>query len=325
MRDYKPARKKKSRSVSKSRSASSSSKKRPTNQPKNKKKIVFPKFLKNFIVVILSLFLLLIAISLSLSYFFPLKSAKTIFLARNTNSQDQKVYLLRLVPSERSATLIELDSDKKVEVLGGYGEYKLQALYPLLKLEKKKDSFIRSALSLSLETIVDEVVVIPDNSILHIEDQKNLEKVLLDASYTKFINFTQFYKLFSYYSFVREASYDNQVPQDGEFSRGTKLVLKAETPESCPVAILNTTETRGLAGKIGEVFSNSGINVIRVDSDTERVEKSQIYFDDTIKGCIDLVDKTSQIIPNSLIEANMEISQRYRAGIVVLLGQDFSE
>lgn len=320
MHDFKPVRKKSSRLSSKSRS------RRATSNPKKsvkkaKKTSPFAIFVVRLILFLFGGALLLSLSSYLFSYFFPLKSAKTIFIVTETEQVAPRAYLVRFVPSEQNMTLIELDANTSVDVLGGYGRYKLYAVYPLLKIEKKSASFIRSALSFALETLVDDVLVVSESD--SIETKEDLERILFEASNKSFPKLFRTHTLFSLYSFSREADFEKEAMMPDGFSSRSKLALQAETPESCPVAIVNTTQTRGLAGKIAAIFANSGINVIRVDSDSQNRDNSQVYFDETIPDCVNLVQTISPVVFDSSVESNREIAERYRAGIVVLLGEDF--
>lgn len=328
MQDYKPARKKpRTAKNSRRKSGGSSSTKRnfvsiKKRSGERKKPNKFVKLFFSLFLLALGLGLLFLISGMVLAHLFPVKTSKTIFLTSEAKNESAKNYLLNFDTKTNKTTLISLDSTNLKEVLGGYGDYKLGSIYSLLKIDNRDDEYINASLSLAVEAIVDEFIVADLKKDLM--GKGDLEKILLNSAFEKAWNPNYFISTFSYYAFVKNSNFEALENKGNELSMQEKNVLQKSRGEVCPVAVLNTTTTQGLASKINQILINDGINVIRVDSDSSlNFEKTKIYADRSMQSCNQLLNRIRNIIPSHEIEENVEKTNQYRAGIVVLLGKDF--
>jgi hypothetical protein len=165
-----------------------------------------------------------------------------------------------------------LDGSQKIELAGGYGNYELRSVYPLLKLDKKDDFFIRGQLSLSLKTIFTKVISVSispqelpsDMAIQNLSDQqKTLSKLFLKRALVALPNYHRFAELMRIHYLVK--AIDSQVDSLDELVKNSNLVDN-NLANSCSVAILNETGVNGLATLYATLLEQDGGRVVRVDS-----------------------------------------------------------
>jgi hypothetical protein len=106
-----------------------------------------------------------------------------------------------------------------------------------------------------------------------------------------------------------------------------RQAISPELARVCPVAVVNTTNIRGLAGKISQILEDSGVLVIRTTQSEVKFDQTTIYLEDGIPDeCVQLAERIGKLFPEQptiLPQAAGEATQ-YRAKIVVMVGLDLS-
>ncbi|NCN45170.1 MAG: hypothetical protein COU63_04055 [Candidatus Pacebacteria bacterium CG10_big_fil_rev_8_21_14_0_10_36_11] len=213
-----------------------------------------------------------------------------------------------------------------VEVLvGDYGFYRFQAIYPLLSsIEKKPFNFVRSTYSFSLGTILDTVWLVnePLKNWQNGVDirQEFFSKELLNLP----LNFS--HKL-AWLALTIDARTEIFFHPTLEKLPLTKNLSGLSTTSFvCSVALVNTTSTQGLAGKIDDLLHQGNFSVVRVTNSTQELNQTQIIINTNLQNngdCKNVQAKIEKIVPGKIeyIEDDSQ-TQQYRADLVVKLGND---
>ena len=92
------------------------------------------------------------------------------------------------------------------------------------------------------------------------------------------------------------------------------------------MAVINSTEQSGLAGQYSEIAQNIGVRVIRVDSEDQEVEYSQFYLNPEKENnpCRLAVERL-KLFSGQVITEETEQTQRYRADLVLIFGEDLAQ
>ena len=93
---------------------------------------------------------------------------------------------------------------------------------------------------------------------------------------------------------------------------------------ACPVAVINTSQQNGLANRFATLLAADGFSIIRRDSDSQALETSRLVLDPEMIACQALSQRFSQFLPQQEIQSNFEITNKYRAGAVIFLGEDLA-
>ena len=94
---------------------------------------------------------------------------------------------------------------------------------------------------------------------------------------------------------------------------------------NCPVAIVNTTDQAGLANKLASILEKVSFLIIKKDSNGENLEKSYFVYDPQLEECQPLLDKLTEIMPETRVQADHQIAQTERAGLVIYIGKDLAD
>jgi hypothetical protein len=302
-------------------SAQSRPKKKKNLRNRDIKKLAFVSLIKKSLLIFaLLLVITLVLTKVFVSNFFSLEGSLNLVFASNNLNNKNAVYLVKFIPDREEIEIKEMSGDIQVSLVGGYGSYRLQAIYPLLKLEGRDDDFIKSVYSLALETVVDEVVIIDNNfeiskkaDLFHLLSKAVVQKLEKKQFSTAFLNLLMFS--------IRPSSklLLTQINEKSEMIDSSMDSIS----DDCPIAVVNTTETTGLANKVADVLEDNGFLVVRTTNDFNKLDKTKIYFDENMSKCNQTLIEVSKIIPNSENnEANGEMANQYRAGIVIMLGKD---
>ncbi len=113
---------------------------------------------------------------------------------------------------------------------------------------------------------------------------------------------------------------DAQLPDIRTFLERNPVVNR-DTAYACPVAVVNTTQTSGLAKKVSELLERSGVVVVRIDDTQDnRADSSISTKGDTLDSCQAVVQKLSVFAED--IAENTELNTQYRSELVLLLGEN---
>jgi len=281
-----------------------------------------------FVAGIISIFLLFIFIIRSIHFgdFFRNYERQTILLISD-GVDKSGAYLLEADFSSLTINIQPLNTEVEIE-LGDYGPYRLQAVYPLLvSLEKKPLNLIRSTYSFSLGRVIDEVWAV-DRQLTNWDSKSDFRSVFFSKEIWSFpSSLTQKSAWLSLISDPRTEVDFNDLESKYPLSK------KIENTDSllflCSIALVNTTAVDGLAGQIETVLSGGGFSVIRTANDDQVLSTTEMILssdEGSQKNCLKVERKIERLLPGTVEKkVDDEITRRYRADLVVKLGEDMKQ
>lgn len=260
--------------------------------------------------------------SLKWSSFFSAEGQQTVLFFTEEVDQ-QGAYLVRFYFDNLQVEIYPIDSEVPTEVMGGYGNYRFQAVYPLLKLEGKDRSYIRSTMSLSMGILLDELW--PTNtSNLELNNGTQLKSLLL----TKFWHNWQIplSRKLAWLSLLLDQRTEITVYEPvGELPAPVFLEQQFSQSEPlCTVALVNTTQMNGLAARIAQLLESHNFRIVRTISDDSLVgQTTAITTDEVSQDCQLVLEKITSLVPGAVKQqANEAETVKNRADLVVKLGTD---
>lgn len=256
-------------------------------------------------------------------YLFELSQPQNLLVVpTNLESEDDILLFAHVDAEERRRSFHVIDGSAEVEVVGGYGRYQLQNVYPLLKMEQKDQQFITAAFNHALTMALDRVLVV-DRLTADLLDNGELKQVLL--SYALSERSLDYLRL--HYLLKDQPRNSLAVLGAADFS---KLVPNYQTitdqqARNCPVAVINTTRTNGLAGSISKIIEDNGGLVVRITSEnTVRPISGLLLGERAESQCQEVIQLVRGLFPFGLEEAaasSQETSQ-YRSQLILFAGED---
>jgi hypothetical protein len=241
-------------------------------------------------------------------------------------------------PVQNQLSIVWLPTSSKVKVMGGYGEYQLQAVQGLLELDKKSQIFINSALSFGVGRSVDDVLSLPvaqsqtGQTITAPLTQSELETQLW-SSMMLATNPQQKLELLRLWLSVKRLSTGQvHIVEAPDLESLPGLIARYDTTDQfsrCSLAVVNTVQVAGLATKVARVLDFSGWPVVRITDEQPTRPETMVYYQDAdIEGsdCATLLPRLTQLLPSQPVgTVNSEITQQYRAKIVIVIGENDRE
>jgi len=247
-----------------------------------------------------------------------------VLLVDQTAEQaSNNVLLLQYFPQENKIKSWDVDPETEVKVIGGYQEYQLRAVYPLLKIEKKSDHFIRAALSQNLKVILDEVW--PVTSLSRVDSRDKLKFQFNQILWSQHASLKQ--RLLSV-GLLLKLTVQDAVAEFGQVGSGSLSRLSQELSKhqteygECSVAVINTTKTNHLGRGIADFLGTQGFRVVRVEDNLDRLPVTQIIWSGSESKCQALSDRIAKSLPSDKVEVDSDTALQNRAEIVIFLGED---
>ena len=234
--------------------------------------------------------------------------------------------------NRKGVEVVALAPEIPVEVIGGYGEYKLGSVLPLLKLDKKDAQTIRSSFAFGLDLGISQAWEdgnLP-KELSHTDIQKLGWRLITGRTKTSLSPLSRFH----WGVFLSRTSDTdltlNQAVTPEEWNQAKKWWTLGKLLHVCTVAVVNTTETPGLGAKVSQVLEATGLNVIRVTSDQLAVEDTTIVADakkeDIGPACNQVIGIVEDFIPHHQpVVIDPEFARQQRADVVIRLGTDNQE
>ncbi len=259
--------------------------------------------------------------------FFSLDNEEKNLLLIGGTPEDKAavIYILRLSSTDDSVKVFLLDSQALVPVSGGYGNYPLGNIAPLLQLEANQNQTLVAVYNFALKQAIDEVYFVPDLQIPESEKQvkadfwRLIKKELALTTQARAELWRIFFFLQKENSFLK-----NNLKISDQGVEGIGLAKEKNT--QCPVVLINTTKINGLASKVSRMAEMNGAVVINLESNEENLLDSEIYYDQNEPACVELINvlqnsltKVGKIVPDSGV-----LGAQNRAKAVIKLGQSLS-
>lgn len=289
-------------------------------------------FLVRFFRRILYLVLSVVFIILILYFFvFPsilnrdMQPKNILIVSSKLDVPSNYIYFAHISNSESKNYYYNIPAQETVDIPNGYGEYPLQSVYGLLKIDKKDDQFIRATFSEILGISIDEVVSL-NSQLNDLEEQKLasffLSSAIQDLFEFKIRNFVK--PLYLHYQ-SKNISINN-LNNPGEIAdyKDKIATIIGDEYQYCSVAVINSSQVNGLAKKKSQIVESTGALVVRVDDSDEKLNITKIYFGNEPVNCKNLANKISNIFyqkPEILSIDELNNAQQYRAKVIVVVGE----
>lgn len=289
-------------------------------------------FKKGLVILLISIFSFFLFLVFIYNFVLPSvymndKETKNILLVSN-NLDDQNSYisLVHLSPNSEENLIIFFDGNQMVNINDQYGDYNLNSIYQLLKIDKRSDQKIKSIFSNIFKIAIDEVVVV--NGIsgeLKNPDLKNIfAKNLTEKVGGSIGNKVKIFKLFSLANSLKIIKL-NQVSEIKKSFHKLSTIEK-ESFQNCSVAVVNTTNKTDLAKNIGVVLENTGAHVVQLESISSSIDETTIYYPVDKSECKELADRIIGVfseVPNIVSNTEIPSTLQFRSEIVVMVGKDY--
>ncbi len=295
-------------------------KKRQTSEPPK-----FLKFIANFIRLGLisgAVFCgLLVVVFLFVSQIDTRLSTQNIlFVPKTKDGNKGQIILASINGNSQKVFVYEFPSDLKSKVIGGYGEYPLGSVLPLLKMEKKDEHFILATFSNIFQHSVTEFFG-------HQSNEERLDKwkliKMLSKQRSTWALAWQIYKLNSASLTIERV--ENW--QDWEKALNSQLIGKVD--DQCSVAVVNTTKTNGLASQLSGILEKSGVDVVRTTDSIWDQSTTAIYQaegEPENSECDSIIKIIQSVSPVKLgVNIDKTKPTQYRAKVVFFIGDELAD
>jgi hypothetical protein len=226
-----------------------------------------------------------------------------------------EIFLLSYRGKDQHTTLYTIPALENVSVPGGYGQYPLISVRPLMALDKKSAQEVRAGYSQILKMPVDAVwesgdektFQSPEFSLRSVNTNFNLKDRF---RFEKLINAKS---LSTVESTTLDQWGERRLPYDSEV-------------KNCRVALINTTNVPGLGQNMAEILEKAGITVIRLTDASPKVEKSTIVFQENVPSCQTLLPHVQALFPSEIQpQESSTVFERSRSEMEIILGQDIGQ
>ncbi len=272
--------------------------------------------------------MLMIGVNSFLPQVFKIKQEKNLLLVNNTIDQGAShLYLVKLSPQTETANIFSLKGDSLVPIAGGYGQYPLGFLAPLLRFENNDLEKITAAYNFALKQAVDEVYFMPQLG--ELKDKKTVEQAIGKLIKNDFWRTTRLQKQWlEIYFYLKTAQFFSI--KDFEFKNETQGLdipfLAKEKLNGCPVVLVNSAGVNNLAQSHGQMLEANGFLVVNRENPIKKIEESVIYYDQNENDCQQLIGLAQKLLPriSKIVPDGGEQAKQYRAKMVINLGVDFA-
>lgn len=221
-------------------------------------------------------------------------------------------------------TFNSLPANDAVQVPGGYGEYPLKSVFPLLGLDKKSDQTVIATYSNLLGMPINEVWVTDDERIFRPESTiSELAHVIVTGKLNNPLGLKERVKLYRFMNDKLPKRVDYPSLEAWQMKQASRYVGALK---DCRIAIVNTTPVAGLGRKVSQVLERSGMTVVRLTDASPTVDKSSLTIQTDIQACKELADHLKQLFPDHIeVKEDAQTLSRSRSEAEVILGKDIGE
>lgn len=272
--------------------------------------------------------------------------ANLVLLAPSSGTQSG-VFLATLLVTEKELRIISFPAGLRVETIGGFGPYRIEALFPLGELTGKGGELLSRTLAEYLGVQIDGWVALPDDFRLTEAGIGNdwRRMLVLGIRGRSITNLTL-------YDFVR-LWYETLGIRQGDISWkdlfGTRGLMEDRDPdgevfylanselldqtlarqffipemvsEEIPIAVVNATDVRGLGSRVGRTIRNIGGDVISVTDASRKREKSSLVFSDA--ELLDSATRSILVRRFAIAEVGVGDTSDLRAAALLIVGEDY--
>jgi|GEM_PF-2973001 len=256
------------------------------------------------------------------------QNTNIVFVSSKNDLQKNEIVVAHFRSADHSLSLITLQNQELVSVIGGFGEYPLRSVYPLLALEEKGSVFARGAFSYVTGQLVDGVVAVPGAELPR--TQTEVMKALSVYPGSGIESSMEQLQVLRLLLFAAKLPSDNLTHtttsslSEWESYRAKRAVKHPEN--ECSVAVVNTTSKGGLAREMSAILEQTGYTVVRITDTATNEPQTIISYNPDDAVCELQAKRLADLFPLVItMQPNREMTSTYRAKIVISLGQDVSQ
>ncbi|MCL2110001.1 LytR C-terminal domain-containing protein [Microgenomates group bacterium] len=238
------------------------------------------------------------------------------------NKSGPQIVLVHFNTEFRVIKEVAIDPELKIKDFAGEEKMVGELLAEMVG-QGRDEQFLTAQYSFALEESLDEVLLIEKESGAWDEklEKRELQKIL----WTKMENQSS-KRMFFFLN--RGVSWSFDTLTDASWRRfARESFSKRWRNRQCSIAVLNATETSGLAQKIWNLLHKDGHKMMKMANFGEQLEKTTIYYDAENSECLPIVQRAMRVLPlmPEIVDDGGGVANRNKASIVVVAGKDLTE
>ncbi|HEX7017674.1 MAG TPA: LytR C-terminal domain-containing protein [Patescibacteria group bacterium] len=243
-----------------------------------------------------------------------LRNSHIVFVSTHLDGRENLISLVKVVDDQ--PTTVTFNDELQVPV-GKHGQYRLDAVYPLLKQEKYTDAQIASFYSFIFGQVVDTVISLP------VENGERLDSQVWLGVRQGTVSVSDAIAIWWLFRSLATEESSTHITQWSQWNRAREQLFDPPLIPNCSLAIVNSTDQSGLAQAFNAVLESEGVEIIRLGSQSEAREKSALYRVD--ESCEEVVEVIKTLSPVALeVEVSQLPTAEYRAALLLVIGEDIA-
>ncbi|PIY80215.1 MAG: hypothetical protein COY80_03925 [Candidatus Pacebacteria bacterium CG_4_10_14_0_8_um_filter_42_14] len=235
------------------------------------------------------------------------------------------LYIAYTGSNQLQPQLFAIDGSEQVKVSGGYGQYKLASVVPLLQMEGKSEQETAAALARALGLPVSRIITLKEQ-IPQPATKSELVSVLYKSLFKQLTHFAIPREELLFLEAVRQAPILEVLPLNESqkaISRLLDLTAQVQQFSLCSVAIVNTTGEPGQARQLANMLERRGGRVVRITDTQVQSEQTILHYHAEASSCQSIISvvKTWFSKPLEISENSLE-TEKYRSQLVIFIGMD---
>lgn len=248
----------------------------------------------------------------------PLTAQNVVFVSPKKSGGESPIIMASFEPQTQKVAVTTFAGNLTGKVIGDYGDYPIGSVRYLLQIGNKDEVFLRSAYSHIFQKSIQTVYeIVPAGAV---ENKWQLVQMLLKERQTWSLAFRL--------SKLDEANFTfRKIGEWGEWERVLANQLLAKINDQCSVAIVNASQTDGLASRLSKILENSGVEVVRTTDSIWDEPKTALYVSpDEVEKCQPVIAAIQAVSPMILSQQlDQTKSTQYRARLVFFLGNELAD
>jgi len=318
--------------------------------------VPYKKFIPSGIAVFLGLLIFFTGLCIAFfmlkrqSHWDGLSSHTFVVISGDAQSSTRHLTIVTVNGKDKSAVVFPLPDTMMIDTLYGYGQYKVESLPGLGKLEKLPYTFITQTLAFGLGIDVRDVVIFSGD--FNITSTKGLQRVFAETLTLKAESSFPYYDRYLMWNVLRSLRKDKlnavDVTSANVLKRATTPggepgytidVLKMDAlvtqlftdvayrKEGRTIAVVNTTSEARLATRVARTLTLMGIDVVNIQQTSSILERTRLEYEDNMMATSRAVDtiRTLFQLAQSGEGVSPQHSIEYRADLVLFLGKDAAQ
>ncbi len=285
---------------------------------------------KVFMIVAAGMGILMIGICLFLFAFFKRSWSESadrniLLVPEVIDGYKGKILFAHISPSNHQIDVTMINPELSVNVIGGYGNYPIRSVFPLLSLDKKDEKMLPGIYSFALNKVVDEVWRSDKNNFN--AENPNFRDVVQKLLLFKIASNLTLGDRIWLYRFTQSLRSDELRVKTANTAEELQKIQAdiqfADQSKNCNFAVVNTISISGVGTQVGKMLENSGFSIVRITDQEPAMPQTQLVLGDRATECQDQQDHTLHAMPLPIkVVQDLGKAQQYRANMVLFIGAD---